>query len=266
MTAMMPLAVWIEYPLQISALFVRPLAVFVMFPLLSSKSLGGSFIRNALALACVFPLIPMLMQPDSLFHLRSDDIDATFVMQEMLIGMLIGFVAAIPFWALDSAGFLIDTIRGSSLSSVINPSLGEAASIFGMLFTQLFMTLFFFNGGFMQLLDTLYLSYAQLPPGRALQFDAGWLQLLLSQWELLCRLAVNFALPAIAIMLLVDMSLGLINRSAQQLNVFFLAMPLKSVAVLFVLIVSLWASLDVVTRGQQSIFRALGGMLQRMAA
>ena len=31
------------------------------------------------------------------------------------IGLLIGFCAALPFWALDMAGFLIDTLRGSSM-------------------------------------------------------------------------------------------------------------------------------------------------------
>ncbi|MCW2482867.1 flagellar biosynthetic protein FliR, partial [Candidatus Symbiopectobacterium sp. NZEC135] len=40
-------------------------------------------------------------------------------------------------------------------------------------------------------------------------------------------------------MVLADMALGLLNRSAQQLNVFFLAMPIKSLLVLLLLIVSL---------------------------
>jgi type III secretion protein T len=262
---MMTLAMWIDSPLQVSAMFLRPLGMFVMFPLLSSKSLGGAFVRNALIIACILPTVPALLTPASPLHLEAHQIDASFIVQEMMIGLVIGFVAAIPFWALDSAGFLIDTIRGSSLSSVINPSLGEAASIFGILFTQLFMTLFFFNGGFNQLLETLYHSYQQLPPGAGITFDKAWLDLLLAQWEMLCGLVVNFALPAVAIMLLVDMALGLINRSAQQLNVFFLAMPLKSVAVLFVLMISLWASVDVITHGQQGIFMALGQMLQSMA-
>ncbi|QLK63781.1 EscT/YscT/HrcT family type III secretion system export apparatus protein (plasmid) [Enterobacteriaceae bacterium Kacie_13] len=261
----MPWTLWIEHPMQLSALFLRPLGIFVMFPILSSKSLGGAFIRNALIIACILPVVPVLMSSDSPMHLNVQHIDAVFVMQEMVIGLIIGFVAAIPFWALDSAGFLIDTIRGSSLSSVLNPSLGEAASVFGVLLTQLFMTLFFINGGMNQLLDTLYHSYQQIPPGADIRFHKEWLGLLLAQWEMLCGLAVSFSLPAIAIMLLVDMSMGLINRSAQQLNVFFLAMPLKSIAVLFVLIISLSASLKVVSSGQQHIFYNLGEMMSWMA-
>ena len=41
------------------------------------------------------------------------------------------------------------------------------------------------------------------------------------------------------VMVLADLSLGLINRSAQQLNVFFLAMPIKSALALLLLLISL---------------------------
>ncbi|KDS02164.1 type III secretion system protein SsaT, partial [Salmonella enterica subsp. enterica serovar Heidelberg str. RI-11-014316] len=44
--------------------------------------------------------------------------------------------------------------------------------------------------------------------------------------------------PAIICMVLADLALGLLNRSAQQLNVFFFSMPLKSILVLLTLLIS----------------------------
>jgi len=41
------------------------------------------------------------------------------------------------------------------------------------------------------------------------------------------------------VMVLVDMSMGFVNRAAQQLNVFFLAMPVKSAMALLVTVASL---------------------------
>jgi len=254
----------VDQPFQLSLLFLRPLGIFVIFPLLSSRSLGGSLIRNGVIIACLLPVIPLLQQPDSPFQVYQDSVGIGFVAQEILTGMLIGFVAAIPFWALDSAGYLIDTIRGSSLSSVINPALGEAASVFGILFTQLYMTLFFINDGFSLLMGTLYDSYRLLPPGHDITLDKAWLDILLQQWTLLTGLAVSFALPSMVIMLLVDMALGLINRSAQQLNVFFLAMPVKSILVVFILIISIASSMGVVMDGQSEIFQNLHIMLKVM--
>lgn len=252
-----------EQPVLLGMLFLRPLGMMVVFPLLSSRSLGGALVRNALILACLLPVIPALTADPALMA-SAADAGIGLIAQEILIGVLMGFVAAIPFWALDSAGYLIDTIRGSSLSSVINPALGEAASVVGILLTQLYTTLFFLNDGFSQLLGTLYDSYHLLPPGRPITLDSAWLEVLLGQWALLSGLAVSFALPSMAVMFLVDMALGLINRSAQQLNVFFLAMPVKSVMVMFILIVSIGASFRVVMDGQAGIFQALREMLGMM--
>jgi type III secretion protein T len=260
----MSLTSLIEQPLLLSLFFLRPLGMMIIFPLLSSRSLGGSLIRNALILAYLLPAIPVLMDADSPFSPFQHELSIWLVIQEILIGVLIGFVAAIPFWALDSAGYLIDTIRGSSLSSVINPTLGEAASIFGILFTQMYTTLFFLNDGFNLLMGTLYDSWQLLPPGAEVTLDDAWLGLFLKQWDLLSRLAVDFALPSMVIMLLVDMALGLVNRSAQQLNVFFLAMPLKSVMVVFILIVSIAGSIGMVMDEQGRMIQALHQLLPGM--
>jgi type III secretion protein T len=254
-----------EQPSLLSLFFLRPLGMMIIFPLLSSRSLGGSLVRNAIILAYLLPAIPILVEADSPFSAFHYELNIWLIVHEIFIGVLIGFVAAIPFWALDSAGYLIDTIRGSSLSSVINPTLGEAASIFGILFTQMYTALFFLNGGFNLLIGTLYDSWQLLPPGSEVTLDDAWLNLFLKQWDLLSRLAVNFALPSMVSMLLVDMALGLINRSAQQLNVFFLAMPLKSLMVIFILIVSIAGSIGMIIDEQGRMNQSLRQLLPEMS-
>lgn len=58
-------------------------------------------------------------------------------------------------------------------------------------------------------------------------------------WQVLFELCLSFAMPAIVIMLLIDLALGLINRSAKQLNVFFVAMPIKCLMILLLFAASL---------------------------
>jgi type III secretion protein T len=249
-------------PTLIMVAVMRPLGIFSLFPLLSSKSLGNSLTRNAIALLSIFPMLPVFLYPNSLIDIEKIDMGWGFIMQELIIGLMIGFVVALPFWALDSAGFIIDTIRGSSLSSVLNPSLGEASSIFGIVFVQIFSALFFIYGGFNHVLATLYQSYEILPPGIEIFLPQQWLDLLLQQWALLTQLALTFSLPAMIIMILTDIALGLINRSAQQLNVFFLAMPLKSALVLVMLVVSLGYCLSLAWNKQIVLFDQLDVMLR----
>jgi len=54
--------------------------------------------------------------------------------------------------------------------------------------------------------------------------------------------------PALVVMSLVDISLGLVNRYAQQLNVFALAMPIKAWLSSWVLLLALGAMVEVVMR------------------
>ncbi len=58
------------------------------------------------------------------------------------------YMPAFPFRAIDMAGFLIDTLRGATMSTLFNPCMGMESSIFGVLFTQLLTVLFLISGGF----------------------------------------------------------------------------------------------------------------------
>lgn len=97
-----------------------------------------------------------------------------------------------------------------------------------MLFTQILTVLFLISGGFNQVLAALYGSYDSLPIGQGIQPAADLLLFLQTEWQMMFELCLCFALPALLVMVLADLSLGLINRSAQQLNVFFWRCRLKA--------------------------------------
>jgi len=225
--------------------FIRPLGLFVIMPMLSSKNLGGTMVRNGLIILISIPALPVLNQEQHGVPVMPDTMMEIILLwgKEFIIGVFIGFVAAIPFWALDSASYVIDTMRGSSMATVLNPSLGESSTIFGVFFSQLLTVLFFSFGGFEDLITSLYQSYQLYPPGSSIGFNKTALLFFKQQWDMLFEMLFSFGLPAIGIMLLVDIGLGLLNRAAQQMNIFFLAMPIKSALVLLLLIISLPYSL-----------------------
>jgi type III secretion protein T len=57
-----------------------------------------------------------------------------------------------------------------------------------------------------------------------------------------------FSAPALIVTSLLDIAMGLVNRYAQQLNVFSLAMPIKSWLSTWVLLLALGAIVEVVVR------------------
>lgn len=223
---------------------MRPLGTMLLLPPFSTAMLGGALTRNALALMATLLALPMLSAgalPDPLIAPVGY---ALILASELLIGLMLGFSAAIPFWALDMAGFVLDTMRGASMAGIYNPLLGGQSSPLGGLFSQLAAVLFMGLGGFHALLGALYASYVWLPPGPGWHWAPGFLALLQREWDTLQQLMLSFSMPAIVMMVLIDLALGLMNRSAQQINVFSLSMPIKSAMTLLMLILGLQAGLS----------------------
>ncbi|WP_369309403.1 type III secretion system export apparatus subunit SctT [Providencia rettgeri] len=227
--------IWFEWLPILGLCMLRCLGIFLLVPLLNSSNLGGTLVRNSLILILVLPIA--YVYPDWGQSNLSISGYIGLIISEICIGLTLGFCAAIPFWAMDAAGTIIDTMRGSSMASIINPLLGQQSSLFGVLFSQVFNVIFLITGCFNKLIETLYHSYITFPPASILHYDIDAFSFIASLWQLMYELGIRFAMPAIVIIILVDMALGLINRSAQQLNVFFLAMPIKSAFSLLMLVI-----------------------------
>ena len=217
-------------------------AAFAICPALTDSMIPGVARRAAtLAFAVlVLPAIHATIPPGEpnlwLFALAA--------FREALIGFLIGFFAAVPFWIAENVGNFIDNQRGATMGEVYSPLSGAQVSTTGIFFTQLVSTIFFVGGAFFLFLGALYKSYAVWPvfapdalPGLAFISDAP--VQILGTLDGMLKTTVVIAAPVIIVMFLATIGLGLVNRTAPQLNVFFLSMPIKSALGVALLIVYL---------------------------
>jgi type III secretion protein T len=141
------------------------------------------------------------------------------------------------FWSVQAAGAFIDNQRGAAIASSIDPLQGHETSPLGMLFSQAFITYFFAVGGFLLVIRLLYVSYVEWPIYEALPiYPEDFPALMLSLLDLGMRLAVVYAGPIIAIMFLAEFALAMVSRFAPQIQVFILAMPIKSAIAMAILI------------------------------
>ncbi|NMK50026.1 type III secretion system export apparatus subunit SctT [Achromobacter sp. Bel] len=213
----------------------RILALCVMLPLFSRQLLPG-MLRYALGAAIGIILVPALAPRYAVMDLGVIDV-VLLVVKEVFIGMVMGFLVAIPFWIFEAVGFVVDNQRGASLGATLNPATGNDSSPLGILFNQAYMVFFLVGGGFMLMLTMLYDSFRLwdlwdwTPTLRAESVP-----LMLDQLGRMLRLTLLFAAPAIVAMFLAEVGLALVSRFAPQLQVFFLAMPVKSALALLVLV------------------------------
>lgn len=192
--------------------------------------------RNAAILVIALPLTPTMLPFGVLFE---DNIPLFmgYFFKEVVIGFLMGFCILWFFWSIQAAGAYIDNQRGAAIAASIDPLQGHETSPLGMLFSQAFITYFFSVGGFLVLIHLLYLSYQQWPIYETLPVYADdFPELMLQLLDLGMRLAVIYSAPVIAIMFLAEFALALVSRFAPQIQVFIIAMPIKSALAVFILI------------------------------
>ncbi len=165
--------------------------------------------------------------------------------KEALIGFLIGFFAAVPFWIAENVGNFIDNQRGATMGEVYSPLSGAQVSTTGIFFTQLVSTLFFVGGAIFLFLGALYSSFLIWPVfSQSIALAPDTPVLMLGALDEMLRVTAVISAPAIIVMFLATIGLGLVNRTAPQLNVFFLSMPVKSTLGIAMLVVYLPFILD----------------------
>ncbi|AVO50575.1 EscT/YscT/HrcT family type III secretion system export apparatus protein [Melaminivora suipulveris] len=234
----------------------RILAMFLVLPLFNSQLIPG-LVRFAIAAALGVVMVPALQGQVAARDWGAATLLAT-ITKEAFIGFVIGYLAAIPFWIFEAVGFLVDNQRGASIASTLNPLTGNDSSPLGLMFNQAFIVFFLLTGGFSLLLGTLYDSFA-------LWSITDWLPVLqpdstpvmLAQLDRLVRMAVLLAAPVLVAMFLAEIGLALVSRFAPQLQVFFMAMPIKSALAMLVLMLYAASLFDYGADEVESIGRIL---------
>ena len=214
---------------------VRMAAAFNTLPILNKQVVGGAMIRNGIVGSLAIFMYPMIsvQAPET-----SPPITFIFVLilKEVMIGMFIGFVATIPYWVLEAAGFIIDNQRGASMASTMNPMSGSETSPMGLMFSQAFTCIYLISGIFLILLGSIFHSYEAWPLFEFWpKINQSAVLFFLGQFDLIVTMAVWLAAPIMICMFITEWGIALISRSAPQLNVFILAMPIKSAVAVAIL-------------------------------
>ena len=178
------------------------------------------------------------------------------VFKELLMGMLLAFLASIPFYMAQSAGVLIDFLRGSSALMVQDPVMQTQASPIGLLYNYVLIVIFYQIGGPFYFLEGVVDSYHLIPADGVIHpifFTHNhpfWnsLMQLLTQFT---AISIQLAAPSLVAILMAEMFLGIANRLAPQVQIAFLGMSIKSLVGLALLCAGWFVILQ--QMGKQSI-------------
>lgn len=160
------------------------------------------------------------------------------ILQQILIGVGLGFLAQLVFDAVGLAGQLIANSMGLSFAFNVDPLRGAATAAVGQ-FYVLFVTLTFLAlDGHLALLSLLVDGFRTLPIGAQGIGDSG-LHTLLHSGSLLFSGALLLALPGLTALLVANIAFGLISRAAPTLNIFAIGFPITIIFGLLVIDIGL---------------------------
>lgn len=205
----------------------RIIGAFIMLPLLTAQNMPA-MVRNSFMVSIAIVALPIAMNGAPIDQMGAPQWPV-IILKELFLGIAIGFCFGIVFWAIGAAGAVIDTQVGMGLASIFDPIQGHQTSLHGEFLSQLAAWLFMASGAFLIFLDLLLSSYALWPVTSFFpNLVRGGMHLFVGQFSYLMTALLVLAAPAMVILLLIDLSFGLVNRYAPQLNVFALTLPIKA--------------------------------------
>ena len=218
----------------------RLISTFAMLAFLSRQTLGGTLTRNGVLFSLALILYPLAYAEMEVINSLSRRFLFFIVIKEVFIGVMMGFIIALIFWAIEAVGSFIDNQRGATMASSMDPLTGDQASPMGTFLMNTIIAVFFVTGLFLVFMDSVYASYKIWPISSFFpDLNVDIVVFLLGHFGQIVVLAVLLGAPVIIAMFVSEFGLMLIGRFAPQLNIFFMSMSIKSAVSNFILIIFL---------------------------
>ncbi len=172
----------------------------------------------------LFPLVAVERIPQSPVYVVG------LLMKELFVGFTLAFIVGRVFDAANIAGQLMDNLSGTNMAQVLVPSLQQTVSLYASLQVQLFVTLFLTLDGHHLVITALADSLYTVPLDSFPHFSHGmwpFFDLVMRVFGDLFMVAIAVSAPVLLAAFLTDLSLGMINRVAPNVQVFFVSMQIK---------------------------------------
>ena len=157
---------------------------------------------------------------------------------ELVIGISAGLILTIFFAAASLAGEKIAASSGLSMATAVDPTSGSSSPVMAQILTLFLLVIFMSLDGHLVVIRTLIESYEFLPIGGTIKTEpiisAG-----INAAGLMFTSATIIMLPFAVVLLLIQISIGVITRSAPTLNLFSFAFPITMLAVFFIVHLSM---------------------------
>jgi flagellar biosynthetic protein FliR len=220
-------------------------------------------VKIVMSLTLAFMMAPLVRIPAALSIFSAAGLLAA--VQELLIGIAIGMVVQLAFEALIFAGQTISMTMGLGFATLVDPQHGANTTVLGQMFLIFGTLIYLAINGHLVLLGALSESFRSLPVGAG-HIDGNFLLSVAVWGGRVFESGLLIALPAMIALVIVNLALGVVTRTAPQLNLFGIGFTITLLCGFFVLIVGLDGIMASVYRLIDSALTAVGELVGAPAA
>lgn len=209
--------------------FSRIIGFFKYAPIFNRKEIPGMV---KLALALMFTVIlTVFANPTAINPQTAGESLLLSILLNFAVGAMIGYIAQLILLAIEAGADMINMQMGLQSAMVLDPTTSSQVSILTKLFSLLGLLIFIELGGIYWLIKALIRSFeifplyaTSLPLAKLINFDY-----LLKLTSNVLYMGMQIASPVLLATLGQDIILGVISKTAPQVNVFTLSFLFKPV-------------------------------------
>jgi flagellar biosynthesis protein FliR len=238
---------------------MRVSGIFVISPIFGNENMPMTTRVGFVTLISLI-LLPVV-GGTAMIEVTSMGIFVYYAVQELMIGIAIGFAGAVYFSVSFLAGTMLDRQTGLALANAVDPLSDSEIPILGSFYNILFVFLFLSINGHHMFIRALSDSYQLLPVGHTIVLSDETLLLVISYFRDLMILAFILSAPVVVTSFLANVVLGIFAKTMPQINVFVVGMPLRIV----VGMLTIWVTVQAVIPFSEGLFdRMFKGIYQLM--
>ncbi len=201
--------------------FLRVLAVFTAAPVFSSRAFP---LRAKIALAFLIAYAAQASMPNQPVVSVNDARALGVVVQQVGVGLAIGFTVRLVFGAFELAGQVAGFQMGLGFAAFFDPSTSAQSSAMGRFYANMAALLFVVLNGHLMVLMAVVQSFVAFPVDQDFLQALGAMKLYDLGADLFAS-AFWIALPVIAMLMFANLALGIVSRVAPQMNIYAIGFP-----------------------------------------
>jgi flagellar biosynthetic protein FliR len=213
--------------------FARISGLFITAPVFQVKAIPPT-VRIFFAIVFAIVLAPFVRFDRDLLQLNMW-MAGFLMLQELLVGMIIGFVVNMTFYALHIAGHFIDVAMGFSMVNVLDPATGQNVPVLGQFSNILAILIFLAINGHHTMIMVLVKSFELIKPGLFFLKKAA-AGVFIQAFSRMFLFGFQISIPVLGTIFLTDIALGIIAKLIPQINVFVVGFGVKILVGILILV------------------------------